>query len=165
MAIVVAFLLILGPSYLLACSKGCVGGECGTCTGKTEYGEDFEKDPKTLSSAAITTASLIALIKSKVPLTILDCRSGGCVDGKVIPGAKGFTDKTTDEEVKTLLPSKDLLIITYDGNPKCCARAEVSERLKKLGYSNLVDYPPGIRGWIAAGNQPEVIPVPAKKVN
>ena len=76
LSIVVVFVLFLTPAILQACSKGCVGGECGTCTGKKAYDEDFEKDPKAVATATITTLSLSAMIKSKVPMALFDCRSG-----------------------------------------------------------------------------------------
>ncbi len=89
---------------------------------------------------------------SGVPLTILDARSGQYDDGKRIPGALSLNAESKPEEIAKVLPNKEGLIITYCANLKCPASDMLYKHLKSLGYSNLLEYPEGIQGWIEAGN-------------
>jgi len=143
-----AVFFVLLPVSLFACSGGCKGGDCGICSGQGNL--KFEEPPVT-SGNAISTLTLSTLLKSKVPLVLLDCRSGGCLSGKRIPGSKIFNVESKDDELQNLCPSKETLIVVFDGYPKCCARQPIMERLKNLGYLNVLEYPSGIQGWMAAG--------------
>jgi len=107
----------------------------------------------------ITTAGLRALLQSKVPLTILDARSGKYDDGRRIPGAKSLNADSKVSEILKILPEKESLIITYCSNLKCPASHKLFEHLKSLGYKNLLEYPEGIAGWIEAGYEVEKPPV------
>jgi rhodanese-related sulfurtransferase len=54
--------------------------------------------------------------------------------------------------VAALLPDKQALVVTYCANLKCPASQMLAERLRTLGYSNVLEYHEGIKGWIDAGN-------------
>jgi rhodanese-related sulfurtransferase len=108
---------------------------------------DHEKEiPK------VNTLGLKTLINSGVPLTILDARSGKYDDGKRIADALSLNAESKPEEVSKVLPKKDALIVTYCANLKCPASNALYNHLKSLGYTNLIEYPEGIQGWIEAGN-------------
>ncbi|HEY9069288.1 MAG TPA: rhodanese-like domain-containing protein [Candidatus Ozemobacteraceae bacterium] len=149
---------------------------CGTCghdksPGKTEStcpdgvcsnpptGKVSEAPKHTQGGSTITTEGLRALLQSKVPLTILDARSGTFDDGRRIPGAKSLNAASKVSEVLKLLPEKESLIVTYCSNLKCSASHKLFEYLKSLGYKNLLEYPEGIAGWIEAGHDVEQPPV------
>ena len=102
--------------------------------------------------AKINTIGLKSLLNSGVPLTLLDARSGKYDDGKRIPGAKSLNSKSTPSEILKVLPDRKALIVTYCSNLKCPASNKLYKHLKKLGYSNLIEYPQGIQGWTEAGN-------------
>lgn len=100
----------------------------------------------------VNTLGLKTLIGSGVPLTILDARSGKYDDGKRIAGALSLNAESKAEEIAKVLPKKDALIVTYCANLKCPASNALYNHLKSLGYTNLIEYPEGIQGWIEAGN-------------
>ncbi len=127
---------------------------CGFC-GVGKKGKEAGKD----TEATVNTAGLVALIAAKVPMVIIDARSGKNDDGKRIPGAKSINAGSTDEEIKALLPDKSALIVTYCANLECPASHQLAEKLMKAGYINLIEYPEGIEGWQKAGHKVE----PAKK--
>ena len=54
-----------------------------------------------------------------------------------------------------MIPTKDTLVVTYCSNLKCPASAQLASALRKQGYSNILEYPVGIEGWVAAGNEVE----------
>lgn len=88
-------------------------------------------------------------------MVILDARTGKWDDGKRIPGAKTLSAGDSDEKIAEMLPNKSALIVTYCGGVKCPASNQLAERLKKLGYTNILEYPEGIAGWEEKGNKVE----------
>jgi rhodanese-related sulfurtransferase len=109
------------------------------------------------SLAEISSASLKVLLESGVPLVLLDARSGKYDDGKRIPGARSLNVNSTKEEISEIIKDKNGLIVTYCSNLQCPASAALARHLKELGYSNVLEYSPGIAGWLEAGNQVETV--------
>ena len=103
------------------------------------------------ASAAIDTPALATLVKSGVPLVVLDARSGKYDDGRRIPGAQALSAKADAKQAAALIKSKDALVVTYCSNLKCPASRQLAQRLKTLGYTNVLEYHKGIEGWAAAG--------------
>ncbi len=105
--------------------------------------------------AVVNTAALKALIEAKAPAAVLDARSGKYDDGKRLPGARQLSPDAEESVITTALPDKNALIVTYCAGLTCPASKSLADRLKKLGYSKVIEYPEGIAGWIAAGNAVE----------
>ncbi|MBN2643387.1 MAG: rhodanese-like domain-containing protein [Victivallales bacterium] len=121
--------------------KGC----CGSC------GTDAAKPAKAEVDHKISTADLAALIASKPEkLYILDALVWNDKSVK-IPGAHNVNSQTSDEKIHALIKDKNAHIITYCANERCSASPELLKRLKKLGYTNVHEYPAGIQGWTKAG--------------
>ncbi|HNW34310.1 MAG TPA: rhodanese-like domain-containing protein [Candidatus Ozemobacteraceae bacterium] len=130
----------------------CPDGVCATIN------EHFQTSSlKSPGGSSITTEGLKALLQSKVPLTILDARSGIFDDRRRIPGAKALNAESKVSEIVKILPEKESLIVTYCANLKCPASHNLSERLKSLGYKNVLEYPEGIAGWIKSGHEVETV--------
>ncbi len=110
---------------------------------------------KEAQGQSISTAGLRELIGSSKPVVILDARSGKFDDGKRIPGAKALNAESPEKEVAALVPDRNAAIVTYCAGIKCPASHLLAERLKKMGYANVTEYPEGIAGWLAAGNAVE----------
>jgi rhodanese-related sulfurtransferase len=155
-------ILFLFPLLAHACPGGCQGGgDCGICSGLASG--TFEEPPVT-SGAALTTTTLVALLKAKTPLYLVDCRAGGCLAGRRIPNSIVFNVDSKDEELTALVPDKEALIVLFDGYPKCVAREGVNKRLQALGFLNLLEYPGGIAAWVAAEQPTLDIPLPQTAV-
>jgi len=99
----------------------------------------------------IDTPALAVLIKSGVPLVLLDARSGKYDDGRRIPGAQALSPNATAKEAAALIKAKNTLVVAYCTNLKCPASKYLAKRLTGLGYTNVLKYPQGIDGWQAAG--------------
>lgn len=104
-------------------------------------------------SKEITTAGLEALIKAEADVAVFDARSGKYDDGKRIPGAKSLNAGSSEKEIAQAAPDKEQVIVTYCSNTKCPASAKLAERLRSMGYQNVIEYPVGIQGWIEAGHE------------
>ena len=131
---------------------GCPDGTCAPADKSAKAAAPAAVEGKEEVPATVNTAGLKTLISTGVPLTILDARSGKFDDGKRLPGALSLNSESKPEEIAKLLPKKDGLVITYCANLKCPASHKLYTHLKSLGYTNLIEYPEGIEGWVEAGN-------------
>lgn len=138
-------LAVLGMAVDAQCcgskSKGgdkpaACGAEDGTTVAKAKTGH-------------ISTGALVAMMKAKVPMTIVDARKEA---KNPIPSAKSLCEKSAGCEAtlaKTVGP-KDRLVVTYCAGPKCSASTKMAARLRAAGYTNVVEYSDGIEGWKTA---------------
>ena len=107
--------------------------------------------PAASKAAVINTEGLATLIQSKVQLKLFDARSGKYDDGQRIPGAQQLSPDADEAVITKAIPDKSALVVTYCAGLKCPASKALADRLKKLGYSNVIEYPQGIAGWLEAG--------------
>ncbi len=135
--------LIVGIAMVLSVLAGCKcpfceSKECKSCSSaNTEF--------KTLSAEELKN-----IVDNKSSL-IFDARTGKYDTGERIPGAKSLSAESSAAEVAKAIPDKNASIVTYCANPKCPASEALAKHLKKLGYTNIMEYPEGIDGWIKAG--------------
>lgn len=101
----------------------------------------------------ISLDSLKAGIAAK-KVTLLDVNGPVSFANGHIPGAIDYSTHTAD--LASVLPSdKGALIVAYCGNEHCGAYARAAEAARKLGYTNVQHFKPGIAGWKAAGEPTE----------
>ena len=146
--------------------KSCEGGACAISaseTGKTlslnnkcgkggsESLAGCKVEGAAKNTVTVSTEALKTLLDAKTPLVLADARTGQYDDGRRIPGAIELSPTASAEEVAAALPAKDALIVTYCSNVKCQASPKLAAALKKLGYSNILEYSAGIAGWTEAG--------------
>lgn len=146
--------VLFSISPLFAGEGKAKGPECksGACKVEAKQCESWQSCS---IKPIITVAGLKAIVDSKVNALIFDARSGKYDDGKRIPGAKSLNGDSKQQEIESLIPSKSSLIITYCSNLECPASHELFNKLKLLGYNNVLEFPWGIQGWIEAGNPVE----------
>lgn len=140
--IVLVLVMVCAAAYM---ASACV--TCG-CASKKGKAHTHTHDAKT-----ITTVELQQIVASEKDVTILDARQGQWDDGRRVPGAKALSPKATAEQAAAAIPSKDAKVVTYCTNLQCPASKLLAERLRKLGYKNVNEYPNGIEGWVKAGNK------------
>jgi rhodanese-related sulfurtransferase len=71
-----------------------------------------------------------------------------------IPGAIDFATKES-KLAKVLPHDKNALVVAYCGGPKCQAYQAAAKAARKLGYTNVRHFTPGISGWKEAGEKTE----------
>jgi rhodanese-related sulfurtransferase len=132
--------------------KTCAAGEfCSPCSRKKAARLVSSKGEKLEKAAVVNTPALAALIKSGVPLVVLDARNVKGDKARQLPGARQLSPKVSGKEAAEVIPTKSTLVVTYCGSVKCPASGHLAKRLEKLGYTNVVEYPQGIKGWTEAG--------------
>lgn len=152
----VSAMLLAGTLAFANCGVCGVGpgdkpGKEGKATGK--FFGIFSRGPK--EAGRLNTAALAALMATRTPMVIVDARPAKYDDGKRIPGAKSVSADSSDDEIKAMLPDKSDLIVAYCVNPECPASPQLAEKLRKMGYKNVVEYSEGIEGWQKAGHEVE----------
>lgn len=137
-------------------AAGCTAGnaaKAGACcpsTGKTAA--------PAAPIARIDANGLKALQSAKVPMVLIDARSGKYDDGNRIPGAiaiKNCTGScwTKPETYKNIVKSKNALVVTYCGASKCPLSSMVAGKLRAAGYTNVIEYKGGLADWKKLGNK------------
>jgi rhodanese-related sulfurtransferase/YHS domain-containing protein len=133
---------------IYVCCKGCL----------SKVKADPEKAIQTLHKRGekaemidyptLSTRTLAVLHRVDVPMTLLDAR--GRVD-TVIPGATHLPSAAEQAKIEQTVPDKDALIVTYCASLQCPASNKLAGKLRDLGYTNVIEYPYGIKGWTEAG--------------
>ncbi|NLI78271.1 MAG: rhodanese-like domain-containing protein [Candidatus Riflebacteria bacterium] len=143
------------PKEKVSLSEVCpAGGACEVKVTEPAKAARPEGTPPSLvqeSEGLVNTPGLLALIKSRVPMAVFDARAPKWDDGNRIPGARWLSPTSTPAEIRKHVKSQDQLIVTYCAGFTCPASKQLSEHLKRLGYTNVLEYPEGIAGWAKAG--------------
>ena len=142
-------IIIAMVSSVIATQSYAGSGNCG-CDSKKDKGKESNATFKKL-----TTEELKKIVEAKENVVILDARSGKWDDGKRIAGAKSLNAESTKEDIEKVVASKDARIITYCAGTTCPASEKLAKHLRKLGYTDITEYPEGIKGWTSAGHSSE----------
>lgn len=95
----------------------------------------------------INAKALHKLITSKKQMILLDARGDKYFDGVLIETAQRLSSDAPDEKIAEMLPKKDEKIIVYCGGGECPASHDLAKRLVAAGYTQVYDYPGGIKDW------------------
>lgn len=147
----------IGPVILIMgfmTASAIAGADCAACLAVAApvLAKETTAETTPQAEAIINTEGLKALLDSKVPVILLDARSGKWDDGKRIPGAKSLDAAATPDQVAAVIPAKEALVVTYCSNRQCPASGKLAKHLVGLGYSNVIEFPEGIAGWIEKGH-------------
>ncbi len=83
-------------------------------------------------------------------VTVLDVNGDDSYKEGRIPTAINYYK--VEKNLKAVLPkNKNALVVAYCGNPHCGAYKQAAAAAKKLGYTNVAHFSPGIAGWRASG--------------
>lgn len=151
--IITSTLIVAVMCVLCACCGKCCGS-CGAKPTECESGVCAVTAPEnSVKHLDLTEFTKVVDNKSAV---ILDARSGKWDDGKRVPGAKSLSSSSSENEITKMLPDKRQAIVTYCSNTKCPASKMLATKLVGMGYSNVSEYAPGIKGWMEAGKTIEM---------
>jgi rhodanese-related sulfurtransferase len=104
------------------------------------------RSPAPACTGTISTGGLVALMGAKTPFTLVDGRQGA---KEIIPKAKRICslDFKCQKSMGKALGARDGLIVTYCSGPKCSASTTAAAKLRKAGYTNVIEYREGLAGW------------------
>ncbi len=99
----------------------------------------------------ITTQELKKLMDTNQKYILLDCRGIDYYNWEHLPHSINLRWKYVKQKAEKLLENKKVLIITSCDGFTCNASIRCFENLKRLGYTNLLEYSGGIADWVAQG--------------
>lgn len=96
---------------------------------------------------SVSAAYIKKLIDEKSPYVLIDARPKRVADKGMIPTAINISDSEFDKHADKLPADKATLLIYYCGGLECVLSDNSAEKAKKLGYTNVLTYPPGYPEW------------------
>lgn len=102
-------------------------------------------------SQFISREELKTLIASGNKQTIVEALPGKYYETEHLPGAINIPHDEIPGTAPRLIADKNAPVIVYCANIECKNSHIAAEALRKLGYSQVYEYPEGKSGWKAAG--------------
>jgi len=96
---------------------------------------------------SISAAYIRKLIDEKPPYVLIDARPKRVADKGMIPTAINISDTEFDKNTDKLPADKATPLIYYCGGLECVLSDNSAEKARKLGYTNVLTYPPGYPEW------------------
>jgi rhodanese-related sulfurtransferase len=110
---------------------------------------------------SVSAAYLKKLAEDKSPYVLVDARPKRVADKGMIPTAINISDSEFDKHVDKLPADKATPLIYYCGGMECVLSDNSAEKAKKLGYTNVLTYPPGYPEWEKMHGAPAPAGAPA----
>jgi len=96
---------------------------------------------------SVSTAHIKKLMDDKAAYALIDARPKRLAEKGMIPTALNISDTEFDKNVDKLPADKATPLIYYCGGFECVLSDSSAEKARKLGYSDVVTYPPGYPEW------------------
>jgi rhodanese-related sulfurtransferase len=96
---------------------------------------------------SVSAAQIKKLMDEKAPYMVIDARPKRVADKGMIPTAVNISDTEFDKNVDKLPTDKATLLIYYCGGLECVLSDKSADKARKLGYTNVLTYPPGYPEW------------------
>jgi rhodanese-related sulfurtransferase len=110
---------------------------------------------------SVSAAYIKKLLEDKAAYVLIDARPKRVADKGMIPSAINISDSEFDKNVDKLPADKATLLIYYCGGLECVLSDNSAEKAKKLGYTNILTYPPGYPEWEKLHGAPAAAGTPA----
>lgn len=110
---------------------------------------------------SVSAAHIKKLAADKTPHMLIDSRPKRVADQGMIPGAINISDTDFDKNVARLPADKAVPLIFYCGGLDCVLSDKSAEKARKLGYTNVMTYPPGYPEWEKLGGTAKAAAAPA----
>ena len=114
------------------------------------------------AQVSVSAAYIKKLIEEKAAYMLIDARPRRVADKGMIPTAVNISDTEFDKNIDKLPADKAAPLIYYCGGLECVLSDKSAEKARKLGYTNVLTYPPGYPEWeglnaAAAGSAPVLL--------
>ena len=97
---------------------------------------------------SVSAAHIKKLIDEKATYVLIDARPKRVADKGMIPTAINISDSQFDQNVDKLPTDKATTLIYYCGGLECLLSDKSAAKARKLGYTNVMTYPPGYPEWV-----------------
>ena len=96
---------------------------------------------------SVSAAYIKKLIDEKAAYLLIDARPKRVAEKGMIPTAINISDTEFDKNIDKLPADKATPLVYYCGGMECVLSDKSAEKAKKLGYTNVLTYPPGYPEW------------------
>ncbi len=96
---------------------------------------------------SVSAAYIKKLMEEKAAYLLVDARPKRLADKGMIPTAINISESEFDKHVDKLPADKATPLIYYCGGLECVLSDKSAEKARKLGYTNVLTYPPGYPEW------------------
>lgn len=96
---------------------------------------------------SVSAAFIQKLMDDKATYVLIDARPRRVADKGMIPTAVNISDTEFDKSIDKLPADKATPLIYYCGGLECVLSDKSAEKARKLGYTNVLTYPPGYPEW------------------
>ena len=96
---------------------------------------------------SVSAAHIRQLIDEKASYALVDARPPRVAGKGMIPTAINISDTEFDKKLALLPADKATPLIYYCGGLQCTLSDKSAEKARKLGYTNVMTYPPGYPEW------------------
>ena len=110
---------------------------------------------------SVSAAYIKNLMEDKAAYVLIDARPKRVADKGMIPSAINISDSEFDKNIDKLPADKATLLIFYCGGLECVLSDNSAEKARKLGYTNILTYPPGYPEWEKLHGAPAAAGTPA----
>jgi rhodanese-related sulfurtransferase len=84
-------------------------------------------------------------------VTVIDARSEQAFAEGHLPSALSLPADKVAERAAEILPDKSRTVVAYCGNISCPKSGQAAEKLRDLGYTNIIEYTDGFEDWSKSG--------------
>ena len=96
---------------------------------------------------SVSAAHIKKQIEEKATYVLVDARPKRVADKGMIPTAVNISDTEFDKNIDKLPADKATPLIYYCGGLECVLSDNSAEKARKIGYTNVLTYPPGYPEW------------------
>jgi rhodanese-related sulfurtransferase len=99
------------------------------------------------AQVSVSAAHVKKLIDEKEKYALIDARPARVTEKGMIPTAINIPDSQFEKNIDKLPADKATTLIFYCGGLECVLSDQSAEKARKLGYTNVLTYPPGHPEW------------------
>ena len=99
----------------------------------------------------IPIETLLQMRENAQPFTLVDVLDAQQYADGHLPMAVSLPSDQVEKAAAVVLPDKNATIIVYCASYMCHASSEAALKLQSMGYTNVLNYKAGKKGWVSAG--------------
>lgn len=125
-------------------------GQSASSSTQTPYRPDLDLSNPQWAVSAGTLKELLGMYAKP---RLIDARPPAEDTGRSIPEAFPLQLPIPAETLQAVLPDKNGMVVVFGNDEKTMAVAEVAAELRRLGYTNVLVFKEGLKGWMEKGGE------------
>lgn len=123
-------------------------GQTASAPAQTPYTSDLDLSNPQWAVSAGTLKELLGMYAKP---RLIDARPPAEDTGRSIPEAFPMQLPLATETLQAVLPDRNGMVVVFGNDEKTMAVADVAAELRRRGYTNVLEFKEGLKGWIEKG--------------